>query len=189
MQVNAQDVIVGYGIHNFNDTYSDPITADKLIIHPDYNNETFENDIALVHLKTPLTLGYTVLPVCLAEFPPNVGRPGVVTGWGSLSSDGPYPDSLQEVAADIVSNKECNKTYSKEGYPITDGMICTAKPNKGTCSGDSGGPLVYEYSKGYWEQVGVLSLDNGCADKDYPSVYARVDYYIDWILSEVRGCE
>ncbi|XP_076039178.1 transmembrane protease serine 11D-like [Oratosquilla oratoria] len=186
---DASDVSVAYGIHKFDDTYSDPVKADKIIIHPDYNDQTLENDIALVHLETPVPFSNTVLPVCLAASPPKVGTLSVVSGWGSLSYGGSYPDFLQEVGVDIVSNEECDEAYGRDGFPITDGMICAAKRNKDSCSGDSGGPLVVESSKNNWEQVGIVSFGFGCADKDYPGVYARVDYYIDWILSKVNGCE
>ncbi|XP_076039590.1 mite allergen Der f 3-like [Oratosquilla oratoria] len=187
--VDAEDVFVAYGIHKFNDTYSDSITADRLIRHPHYDDKTFENDIALVHLKTPVPFSDTVLPVCLATSPPKVGTLAVVSGWGSLSYGGDTPDFLHEVGVKIVSNEECHEAYSMIDMAITDGMICAAKRNKDSCSGDSGGPLVVESSKNIWEQVGVVSFGNGCADKDFPGVYARVDYYIDWILSEVSGCD
>ncbi|XP_076039179.1 trypsin-1-like [Oratosquilla oratoria] len=183
---DAEDVNVSYGIHKFSDFYSDSITADKLILHPDYNNDTLENDIALVRLKTAVPLSDTVLPVCLATSPPKVGTLAVVSGWGFLSYNGSSQEFLQEVGVKIVKSKNClvaNSSYNP------DGMICATKPNKGICFGDSGGPLVVESSKNIWEQVGVVSFTYTCGEFGYPDGYARVDYYIDWILSEVSRCD
>ena len=49
-----------------------------------------------------------------------------------------------------------------------------------TCQGDSGGPLM-SFTNNQWMLVGITSYGTGCALADYPGVYTRVSYYVDWI--------
>jgi secreted trypsin-like serine protease len=49
-----------------------------------------------------------------------------------------------------------------------------------TCQGDSGGPLMM-FSNNQWILIGITSYGTGCALADYPGIYTRVSYYIDWI--------
>jgi secreted trypsin-like serine protease len=37
------------------------------------------------------------------------------------------------------------------------------------------------FSNNQWILVGITSYGTGCALADYPGVYARVSYYVDWI--------
>lgn len=61
-----------------------------IITHEDYNQMTYDNDIAVLELKEPLVFSSTVHPVCLPSsshvFPP--GMPCWVTGWGTLREGG-----------------------------------------------------------------------------------------------------
>ncbi len=47
--------------------------------------------------------------------------------------------------------------------------------------GDSGGPVVFEDSLGKCIQYGIVSWGYDCAQPDYPGVYTRVAYYMDWV--------
>lgn len=50
-----------------------------------FNPKTFNNDIALVELSSPVILSERVTPVCLpSDLDPPVGTPCLVAGWGSL---------------------------------------------------------------------------------------------------------
>lgn len=50
-----------------------------------FNPKTFNNDIALVELSSPVVLTEWVMPVCLPSDPePPPGAPCLVAGWGSL---------------------------------------------------------------------------------------------------------
>ncbi len=46
--------------------------------------------------------------------------------------------------------------------------------------GDSGGP-IFQWAGQYWEQVGIVSHGEGCAEPNQPGVYTRISYYYDWI--------
>ena len=46
--------------------------------------------------------------------------------------------------------------------------------------GDSGGPLMCEES-GRWLQVGVVSGGYECGNPQFPGIYSRVSYFMDWI--------
>lgn len=65
-------------------------SAAQIIVHPDYNSNTNDNDVALVQLSSAVTFTNYVRPVCLAAdgsvFPS--GLDCWVTGWGTLSYSG-----------------------------------------------------------------------------------------------------
>ena len=105
----------------------------------------------------------------------------VSSGWGRLSFGGSTSNVLREVNMEVISNSQCKKAYGASR--ITENMLCAnaagGQGGKGTCQGDSGGPLVSSgtgdgVSPGQnYDLVGVVSWGFGCADKDYPGVYAR----------------
>ena len=70
-------------------------------------------------------------------------------------------------------------------------MICAGYPGVGgkdACQGDSGGPFVCNEG-GKAVIAGVVSWGNGCALADYPGVYARTTYVLDWIKSQMVSFE
>uniref|UniRef100_A0A3P9MK14 Peptidase S1 domain-containing protein n=1 Tax=Oryzias latipes TaxID=8090 RepID=A0A3P9MK14_ORYLA len=162
------------------------LSVSKIIVHPNYDSSTNNNDLTLLKLASPVTFNDYISPICLAaagsDFPG--GTSSWVTGFGTLSSGGPLASTLQEVNIPIVSNTQCNSAYGG----ITNQMICAGLTTGGldSCQGDSGGPLVIKNST-RWVQAGVVSFGEGCAKPDFPGVYARVSEFQPWISSQVDG--
>lgn len=162
----------------------------QLHVHPGYNADTSDNDLALLHLDAPVTLGPSVGTIARVESPAydSLAAPGVeamVSGWGALVEGGPVADTLQKVRVPIVSNGACNSAY---GGGITDNMVCAGLTagGKDSCQGDSGGPLVVP-DGGSWRLAGVVSFGTGCAQAGFYGVYTRVSWYDQWIAGYVAG--
>ncbi|KAK5603420.1 hypothetical protein CRENBAI_008032 [Crenichthys baileyi] len=161
----------------------------QIIVHPDYNSGTSNNDIALMKLSSAVTFTSYISPICLAGSDSTFysGVSSWVTGWGNIGSDVPLPNpqNLMVVEVPVVGNRRCK--CSKYGAStITDNMICAGllKGGKDSCQGDSGGPMVSKQN-GRWIQSGVVSFGNGCALPDYPGVYTRVSKYEKWINTQI----
>lgn len=62
----------------------------QVIPHPNYNQFTFDNDIALMELDSPVSYSDYIRPICLPApqhvFPP--GNTVWITGWGATREGG-----------------------------------------------------------------------------------------------------
>ncbi|XP_076154869.1 testisin-like, partial [Alosa pseudoharengus] len=165
-------------------------TVAEIIRHPNYNDSTHENDMALLRLSSAVSFNGYIRPVCLAASGSifHQGTDSWVTGWGTIKEGGPFPNQgvLQEVEVPVVDNKVCDEllTFIK----ITENMICAGlrEGGKDSCQGDSGGPIVMN-DDSVWVQSGVVSFGMGCARPNLPGVYARVSRYEDWIKSHISS--
>merc|ERR1719153_1509056 len=157
--------------------------------HPKYNSGTrFNFDIAILTLCEDIVFKKTASPVCLPSQPESdyANAPAIVSGWGHNVSQGfNQLEQLMEVDVNTITNTECKATdYSPS--EITDSMICASNPGKDSCQNDSGGPLITDEG-GYYSQIGVVSWGIGCADSDYPGVYARVTSAERFIQDNMSG--
>ena len=147
------------------------------------------DDIALFKLEKPIDFSVDkhLVPICLANQSTNVENMVCSTsGWGSTHLGGQAPDTLQTIDLKIVPQKECTDDYKDFQVHVTPGMICAGgqEEGKGPCHGDSGGPLVCKQND-QWVQVGITSWTKPCAHAKYPTVYARVGEFVDWIKKNI----
>ncbi|XP_030602780.1 transmembrane protease serine 2 [Archocentrus centrarchus] len=164
-------------------------TVQKIIKNENYDTKTNDYDIALLKLNVPLTFSTTMKPVCLpsVDLDLSANRQAWITGWGALSSSGPYPYILNQAQVTIYSRDTCNAPQVLDGQ-VTETMICAGKMQGGvdSCQGDSGGPLVVKESNTWW-LAGDTSWGYGCAVKNKPGVYGNVTFFIDWIYEKMRS--
>ncbi len=105
---------------------------------------------------------------------------------GTLSYEGITPSQLNNVKLNIYSSSSCNLVDSVHNWAA---QICAGdlSGRKDTCQGDSGGPLyVQDEINGVTKYVlaGIVSYGVECAKPNYPGVYTRVSYYLDWISTQ-----
>ena len=149
--------------------------------------EYVQNDIALIRFNVPVT---DIAPVILNDNRaiPSNEQELAVFGFGRLFSGGDTPDRLHVADVNSVSDDECIRQYQAGAARIfPNEMLCAAAPGKDSCQGDSGGPLVIDNPDGTQQdvQVGIVSWGFGCADPNFPGVYAEVSNYIPWIESKI----
>ena len=179
------DVVLGR--HTLSSNEGQRHNVAQIILHPNYDENTNDSDIALLRLATASAQPTISL---ITPATANLANPGVnatVAGWGNMDPDGGnnFPDALQQVTLPIVSNETCNSPQSYNGG-ITDNMLCAgfAAGGQDSCQGDSGGPLMIPNTGGAgWVHVGVVSFGNGCAQPNFYGVYTRVSMFHAWVES------
>jgi len=163
----------------------------QIIRHPSYNDSTFNHDLALLKLATPVSIGGSgatktaIIPLVPASIGDLAGVNSWVTGWGNTESTPLWPTQLYEVQVPIIANSVCNNASHYNGS-ITSNMLCAGFDAGGhdSCQGDSGGPLIVSHS-GQWKLAGIVSWGDGCADPNRQGVYTRVSQYVSWINSKI----
>ncbi|RDW58266.1 hypothetical protein BP5796_12196 [Coleophoma crateriformis] len=161
------------------------VGVSSIVVHPSYNSDTTDNDIALWHLSSPLaassTIGYATLPVQGSD--PVVDTTTTTAGWGLLSESGStLPATLRKVSVPVISRATCRAEYGTSA--VTTNMFCAglAAGGKDSCSGDSGGPII-DTSTGVL--LGLVSWGQGCAEAGYAGVYSRLGNYVTYVTSNL----
>lgn len=116
-----------------------------------------------------------------------------------------------EVQVPVWDNEECKQPYVNHTNVIDDRVLCAglAMGGKDSCKvliifilylyqlidhiifnylfqGDSGGPLMWHNENQYY-LIGVVSYGYKCGESDYPGIYTRVTYFVDWILDKINN--
>ncbi|XP_076764630.1 chymotrypsinogen B [Xylocopa sonorina] len=156
------------------------LNISHVIKHPNYQAETFANNIAMLRLKEPLQYTVTAQPVCLLPRDKyiNVGVTSVLVGWGQLRNQKAQPCRQQFVIMTILSNKQCTSYYN-QGLSVELCAIGREMP----CSGYSGSPLLFKYGDMPYSLLGILSYGSNCSTiTNFPTVFVNIQGHIRWIL-------
>uniref|UniRef100_A0A8B9TAB2 Suppression of tumorigenicity 14 n=1 Tax=Anas platyrhynchos TaxID=8839 RepID=A0A8B9TAB2_ANAPL len=167
---------------NRNDANVQTRKIKRIISHPYFNDYTYDYDIAVMELQSPVTFSSVVQPICLPDsthqFP--VGKDLWVTGWGATVEGGSGASILQKAEIRVINQTICNQLLSGQ---LTPRMMCVGILTGGVdaCQGDSGGPLISVEANSRMFLAGVVSWGDGCAQKEKPGVYSRVTALRGWI--------
>lgn len=160
-------------------------SVDLIVRHPGWNANV-ENDVALLHLSTPVTLNGFVGTIGLASGGDGPGVTAIVSGWGQTAPGSAPANVLMEAALPINANSACD---SAPGLyrDLFASELCAGYLNgeHGGCHGDSGGPLAVQ-SGGSWNVVGVVSWGAGGVCNTY-TVFARVSSHRAWIAKIIQS--
>ncbi|XP_055608185.1 collagenase-like [Uranotaenia lowii] len=150
--------------------------------HPDYDPNTLQNDIALVHLPEAVEFTDRIAPVALpAGNDDYTGRVAIASGFGLTRTAGSPADRLKFAPLNVISNGACRFFYPGGTVQPTT-LCCRGDNRRSTCNGDSGGPLTLE-DNGQTALIGVVSFGNrfaGC-DAGFPVGFTRVTEFVDYI--------
>ncbi|XP_043272611.1 venom protease-like [Venturia canescens] len=188
--------LVRVGELDLDDDYDGAAPVDlfieKTTIHPDYDEKTFFSDIAVIKLERDVEFTDLIRPICLPvsesiQRAPKVGQRPYVIGWGALGINGVAASTLQQVQLPLVAQNQCKAVYELSRSIIDDRVLCAGFPSgvSDACQGDSGGPMMYPLGK-VWYSIGVISFSYSCALPNWPSVYTKTQYFIDFILQNLN---
>ena len=176
------------------------------IRHPQYNQESVNNDFNLIFLSEEIqdVTSRTILKVNNDNAIPKNNAPLTVIGYGDTNPANNIVTNSNILLSTTVysqSNEKCEEAsgvvqsqwgpvYTELRGGITSNMLCAWAKDTDACQGDSGGPLIQlgdDESGKDDTLVGIVSWGLGCADDVFPGVYARVSAQYEWIQSNI--CE
>ncbi|GFS67372.1 chymotrypsinogen B [Nephila pilipes] len=164
-------------------------TVAETFDHPDYDESTVHNDVALLRLKKPFEFDNYTRAACLPQIndaPLEPNTLAVIIGWGKQKSTAIYgTDHLYQAEIPIADPEKCRKSY--ESYFLSDGMLCAGydQGRVDSCAGDSGGPLLVQRN-GRWTLYGITSFGDGCGEKGKFGIYSDVLKFVEWIGKTIQ---
>ncbi|KAJ2004080.1 hypothetical protein GGI04_001435 [Coemansia thaxteri] len=159
--------------------------------HPQFNEQTMENDISLLKLGSPIT---SKNAGTISIDTSNVGDGVKVTalGWGYTSGTGTTPSQqLKQGDLTTLSQAQCSQKDTK--FTGNNGArICVAADTGAdTCPGDSGGPLIRKVNNSN-VLVGITSFGTpgpggqitaNCGASGMVSLFTHANYFMSFIKS------
>lgn len=156
-------------------------------IHPNYDTDIFNHNIAVLRLQENAILETNfVIPIAMADntIIQSEGTSGLIYGFGYTSNDGDFATILQQGFKFIQPESIC---ASQENFPnlarqfnntfCAMGVASQDIYKHNICNGDQGGAFV---ANGFLVGLGSYMWNDNCFN-GRPSVYIRVAGYRNWI--------
>ncbi|KRV51529.1 hypothetical protein AQ490_01410 [Wenjunlia vitaminophila] len=173
---DVSDVRVVVGRTDLRGSRGREIEVLRVWVHPGYDPQTNENDIAVITLAGRVRFPGGSVPRVAGAGDADLTRTGAsaqVYGWGDITGKGDFSYTLRRARVAVLPARTCERAYrrSEAGTFVASSMICAGTRGGGrdACQGDSGGPLV---AGGVL--VGLVSWGSGCAHPGFPGVYVRM---------------
>ncbi|XP_041674138.1 spaetzle-processing enzyme-like [Drosophila eugracilis] len=163
------------------------IEVEKVILHEAYKNTTsYENDIGLVRVISPVTYTDVIKPICILENHISLANSILqIAGWGRKENQ-----EKTEVLLRAYIKEERYYCWGKPDFlPQTE--ICAGGQNgEDTCVGDSGGPLMATIGRGEEEVVYAAGITSHGYENykcgEVPAIYTKTGVFYKWIKQHLR---
>jgi secreted trypsin-like serine protease len=190
---NLNEIYVFANSSNFN-SGGEIYDVIQIIEHPNYDDKTLDNDIAVLKLSQPITQvaqNQFITAPDINEYREfrKLGNELDISGWGYTNSNGNGTDILMSATVFSKSQDICVDNYKVINDVITDNMLCASGIFTDTCFGDSGGPLfTYIGNRGVLMGITSKGPPGECGDDKLFGVYTNVFNYFDWINNQCGDC-
>ncbi|MEH6451837.1 MAG: serine protease [Psychromonas sp.] len=169
--------------------------VESIQIHPDYNPNNYDNDIAIVRLVSKITddVEYITVPTDDDKLYYEQLASMSVTGLGYIDKMESFPTTLLTTEVTLLSDSECDSLvyfYFGQEFVASNALCVIPIAENGSCSGDSGGPLTYVGDDGKNKQAGLVSYGaEECVKEGVPTVYTELHGYSNWIENTMNMIE
>lgn len=153
----------------------------EIILHPEYDVLTYENDIAVIKLTEHLHFNEYVQPINLPPEGMTLTGECMVAGWGPVNEGGEDTDVPYKATVPIWSHDDCSNTLAGI-FDVAEHMVCAGyeEGGVGACESDSGSPLTC-YADAAPYLGGVVSWQFGCSRPFRPTIYTNMVYFSHWL--------
>jgi hypothetical protein len=154
------------------------IDVDATWYHPRYDAAFSQNDIALLHIKTPA--GVSRLGSLPKANMKSLGRKFLIVGWGS-DQNGLVTGKLNKLSLinqTVASRKFFKGLFNPKTMIGAGRFFADEILYGGGCTGDSGGPLYQGAAGANRVILGLTSFGAKSCTLYKPTVFTRVDFYI-----------
>lgn len=176
--------------------YSFSSQVSEIVIHPSYDPNLFDSDLAVLKLVEKVKISRSVSPVCLPRTQGGevTAEQAYVTGW-SISGD------ARTHVIELYDVTRCERQYTERGLSniITVNMLCGRKRpvGSGTICPVKEGEIVLlpshplmgsDVSDTEWELLGLASLGNDVQEcnSNVFTAYTRVACFKNWIAKNIK---
>lgn len=174
------------------DTYGE-VGVLSMTCHHEFQLYARHHDLAVLKLKTSVSLTSNIIPACLASnWTENLYDTLLQTGYG-VNTRTNVKKFIESEENQVISKEQCDELRRVEGRRfegLTPDQLCVVNTDELRTSthGYDGSPLQSVNSRTcVYTVVGVTSFGNS-EEVDVPGVnqtkidiYSRVSYYLDWI--------
>uniref|UniRef100_A0A182IXU4 trypsin n=1 Tax=Anopheles atroparvus TaxID=41427 RepID=A0A182IXU4_ANOAO len=178
VRLGADDANIAWGNHDY-----DVVGVMK---HPGYNASIYNYDIGLLKLARRITYGPRIQCIKMPEVdtPIPYDEHITVTGYGiTNTSIAPIDAKLRVVDLTIMDPDLCILHYQLDDtFTITNRMFCASGKDRDACKYDAGGPAEYHN-----RVIGITSHGRGCAEKEFPGIYAKVSKLRPWVDAVLKA--
>lgn len=152
-------------------------------IHPEYDDDSLWNDIALIKLSRPAVYSRLIQPISfptVCEIPTGIDLTAIGNGITKTESD--LAKTLQHTTLTTIPHSECSESFS---FDVNAVFCVNGLKKNGICDGDSGGPLIHPIDHTLY---GIASFANETYCEELPQGCTNVFHFYPWI-SEITGLQ